>query len=257
MTIQPIHIITLSLSICIIALALCPPIAQDLQYHQFADRRTFCNIPNFWNVVSNLPFLIVGAIGLRQTAQNWNNLPNSTTKWIASTLHFGIFIVSFGSAYYHAAPDNHSLIWDRLPMTLIFMSLFALLLYDFLGERAGRITYWIAVPFGIWSIWYWQYTESIGAGDLRPYAFVQFFPMIATLSLIAFSSEKLSYTKLMAWLLGLYVIAKGAEHYDKFIFDTLQCWSGHTLKHLISAGSLVYALQLVAQWTVKVNRFSR
>ena len=251
MSFKPLHILIVILLICIIALTLQNPIPQNLQYHQFADTRTIWNIPNFWNVVSNLPFLIVGAIGLRKTAQNWTNLPNTTTKWIALTLNFGIFIVSFGSAYYHANPNNHTLVWDRLPMTLIFMSLFSLLLYDCLGERAGKIVYWITIPFGIWSIWYWQYTESFGVGDLRPYGLVQFFPMVATFTLIIFSSEKISYVKLLSYLLGLYVIAKVAEHYDKQIFDTLTFWSGHTIKHLVSAGSLMFALQLVEQWTHK------
>jgi hypothetical protein len=45
-------------------LPLLPPIPQDPSYHQFADQRTLLGIPNFWNVVSNLPFVLVGAIGL-------------------------------------------------------------------------------------------------------------------------------------------------------------------------------------------------
>jgi hypothetical protein len=47
-------------------LLLLPPIPQDQSYHQFADQRTIFGIPNFWNVVSNLPFLAVGAAGLRR-----------------------------------------------------------------------------------------------------------------------------------------------------------------------------------------------
>jgi len=47
-------------------LPLLPPIAQDPSYHQFADQRTLLGIPNFWNVVSNLPFVLVGTMGLWQ-----------------------------------------------------------------------------------------------------------------------------------------------------------------------------------------------
>jgi hypothetical protein len=46
-------------------LFLLPPIPQDLRYHEFADHRTVWGIPNFWNVVSNLPFLLVALWGLR------------------------------------------------------------------------------------------------------------------------------------------------------------------------------------------------
>ena len=42
---------------------LLPPIPQDQGYHDFADHRTMFGIPNFWNVVSNLPFVAVGAVG--------------------------------------------------------------------------------------------------------------------------------------------------------------------------------------------------
>src|SRR4029077_7804963 len=43
------------------ALLLLPPILQDQSYHRFADERTLFGIPNFWNVVSNVPFIAVGS----------------------------------------------------------------------------------------------------------------------------------------------------------------------------------------------------
>ena len=45
-------------------LSLLPPIPQDQGYHEFADQRMLLSIPNFWNVVSNLPFIAVGGVGL-------------------------------------------------------------------------------------------------------------------------------------------------------------------------------------------------
>jgi len=47
-----------------IAMMAIEPFGQDLDYHNFADRRSFWGIPNFFNVMSNIPFLIVGLIGL-------------------------------------------------------------------------------------------------------------------------------------------------------------------------------------------------
>ena len=41
-----------------------PPVAQDLAYHDFADQRTLLGIPNFWNVVSNVPFFFIGLLGI-------------------------------------------------------------------------------------------------------------------------------------------------------------------------------------------------
>ena len=41
-----------------------PAVPQDPAYHRFADDRSWLGIPNFQNVASNLPFLVVGALGL-------------------------------------------------------------------------------------------------------------------------------------------------------------------------------------------------
>jgi hypothetical protein len=41
-----------------------PPIPQALSFHHFADDRALWGIPNFGNVSSNLPFLVVAIIGL-------------------------------------------------------------------------------------------------------------------------------------------------------------------------------------------------
>src|SRR5215469_14244357 len=41
-----------------------PRIPQPQSYHSFADQRTILDIPNFWNVASNVPFAIVGWWGL-------------------------------------------------------------------------------------------------------------------------------------------------------------------------------------------------
>ena len=63
---QPLIMLLGLMVVSLATLPLLPPIAQDPTYHQFADQRTLLGIPNFWNVVSNLPFVLVGAMGLRQ-----------------------------------------------------------------------------------------------------------------------------------------------------------------------------------------------
>src|SRR5262245_54252564 len=76
-------------------LMLLPPIPQDQDYHQFADQRIIIGIPNFWNVVSNLPFLAVGAAGLRRFRDN----P------AAIVFFLGVFLTGIGSSYYHWDPN--------------------------------------------------------------------------------------------------------------------------------------------------------
>lgn len=94
----------------LVALLPLPPLLQDQAYHQFADQRELFGIPNFWNVVSNLPFVAVGAVGLLRFHRD-----------VTTTVLFaGIFLTGFGSSYYHLDPNDSTLFWDRLPMTICF-----------------------------------------------------------------------------------------------------------------------------------------
>src|SRR5207249_3774778 len=81
---------------------------QDPTYHDFADRRTFFGIPNFFDVTSNLAFLLVGIAGLRTCLRN--GLDGNCYAWVA--LFAGVTLVSAGSAYYHWEPSNQTLLWD-------------------------------------------------------------------------------------------------------------------------------------------------
>src|SRR6266508_310985 len=108
---------------------LLPPIPQDQSYHQFADQRSWLGMPNVWNVSSNLPFIAVGAVGL------WQFRDDPATV----VLFLGIFLTGFGSAYYHWNPNDGTLIWDRLPITLAFMAILASIIHERVSARAGGI----------------------------------------------------------------------------------------------------------------------
>ena len=114
------------------------PIPQDPVYHDFADKRKFFGIPNFWDVASNVPMFFIGLAGISFSLKTYNDRDGQIAKWIPILLSIGIFTACFGSAYYHWAPDNHTLVWDRLPMTFMFIPLFTLLIYDFVGRKTGE-----------------------------------------------------------------------------------------------------------------------
>ena len=57
-----------------------PPLLQNQDYHQFADQREVLGIPNFWNVVSNLPFIAVGAVGLAQFGRSAKPSTSRSTR---------------------------------------------------------------------------------------------------------------------------------------------------------------------------------
>ncbi len=224
------------------------PIPQDPLYHDFADQRSFFGIPNFWNVVSNIPFLLLGAVGIWWSIRDWRRRKGLVVQLIPAVLSFGILTAFGGSAYYHWTPNSLTLVWDRLPMTLMFMPVFAILIYDFIGEKQGNITFWLLVMLGIFSVFYWHYTEAAGRGDLRVYAFVQYFPMLAAILLVLITPQKPVYARYLLIAVGWYVLAKLCEHFDDAIFAKLVFWSGHTIKHLLSCVSLWYVLKIVEKW---------
>jgi hypothetical protein len=203
------------------------PIPQDPAYHILADARAYCGVPNFLNVASNIPFLIVGAVGLifclRRPRQG------AGRSWAAFFL--GVACVFAGSAYYHSAPDNSTLVWDRLPMTLAFMGLFAGLLAEHMGERFERVLLGPALAVGIASIAWWAHSD-----DLRLYVWVQFAPLVAIPLALATYPGRYTHRHYLIYGLAFYLLAKVAEFYDREIMVlTAQALSGHSLKHLLAA----------------------
>ncbi|MCB0397265.1 MAG: ceramidase domain-containing protein [Flavobacteriales bacterium] len=214
-------------------LALLGPVYQDNVYHSFARDLPVWNIPHGWNVLSNLPFILIGIVGLRKAFLGTMTFP-VIERCMMGIGMAGILLTGFGSSYYHLAPSNHTLLWDRLPMTLVFTSLFCLVVTDYLNRRTGAILYLLLLPLGIGSVLYWYFGEAAGGGDLRPYIFVQFFPMVIIPVLLWTGHGHPTQTRQLAWMIGWYVIAKLFETGDAFIGEMTGV-GGHTFKHLTAA----------------------
>lgn len=227
-------LIVIALASFIIALVK-SPIAQNIDYHNFTDVRSILSLSNFWNVVSNIPFLIVGFLGLFKLSIPGKLKIVEDNKISYALFYFSIALVAFGSSFYHLHPNNQTLVWDRLPMTMAFMALFSIVITEFVSIKNGKI---VLIPFllaGLLSVVYWHYSELSGNGNLNYYALVQFYPMVAIpLILICYTP---CFTKGNAywWLLISYVIAKLCEHFDGQIYDALHFISGHSIKHIIAA----------------------
>ncbi len=218
------------------------PIAQDISYHLFKDNRTVFDTPNFWNVLSNALFLFVGLLGLYRIliAKTLNIIEEAKSSY--TLLFIGITLVAFGSGYYHLWPDNQTLVWDRLPMVIAFMALFSIIISEFISVRIGKLLLVPLVLLGMVSVIYWHFSELNSTGDLRFYAFVQFFPMLAIpIILVCFHSQ---YNNTYAyWLLLIaYITAKIFEHFDGEIYNILGFISGHSLKHITAALGLYILL---------------
>jgi hypothetical protein len=229
-----------------------PPIAQDPAYHDFADRRPLLGVPNFLNVASNLFFVVVGVLGARAVVRSGRPRPGGALVggWERTALLMmfaGVGLTGFGSGWYHLAPGNDTLVWDRLPMTLAFMTLLALTIGERLSAPMGRRLLPVLLVLGAASVAVWHVTEARGHGDLRLYGLVQFFPLVAIPLMLALFPPRYTRGADLVLALGLYVVAKLLEALDGAIFALGHLVSGHTLKHLAAAAATAVIARMAAR----------
>ncbi len=206
------------------------------------------------DVMSNLPFLLVGLLGFfeirRQLAAG--QFQEKSEKWPYLLFFIGVFLTGLGSAYYHWMPGNPRLVWDRLPMTMVIMSLVSIILMEKAGTKIGIRALGPLLAVGFASVAYWIWTEAIGQGDLRFYGFVLFYP-VALIPLILYLFPKPVHGINELVKLGLfYALAKFFEAKDEWVYSVTGVISGHTLKHLLAAMS-VYWIMVMLQHRGKIR----
>lgn len=233
-----------------------PRISQDITYHAFGDHRHLMGISNFWNVLSNLPFVVVGLLGLRESLRQMDGskspgLVMQELPWAVIGFFSGVLLTGLGSGYYHLNPNNATLVYDRLPMTISFMAFFSMIIGCHASFKAARIALWPLMAIGMGSVLYWSHTESLGAGDLRPYALIQFLPILL-IPILVKGSGSLAFQAHVIWkVLGLYVLAKVLEHWYHAIYGLLHFeMAGHAIKHVAAAAATyVVLLEVRDVWT--------
>ena len=237
---RPRHAVFLAVVLGSLVLTLAQqPFGQDPAYHQFADRRALFGIQNAFDVLSNGLFLLVGVAGIIFCVRK----PEQSLRPAWTLFFLGVASVSLGSAYYHVAPNDRTLVWDRLPMTVGFMALFAALVGEYLGERIGRLLLLPLILIGLGSVLYWQLAD-----DLRFYLWIQVVPLISIPVLVLLFPPGYSHQGLLAVALGWYVLSKIAEFSDGAIFSlTNEMVSGHTLKHVLAALACFTVLVMLAR----------
>ncbi len=280
------------LLLCVIIMAfvvaILPPFPQPLAYHRFADARAWLGVPNFLDVVSNLAFLIVAALGLavvlrpdthsNSTSKVKQGGDERTTKTVhsvrlgvsedanavspmkwnwnrafierAERLPYALFFLalgatSFGSVWYHLAPDNASLFWDRLPMSVCFAALLAAVIAERYSVQAGiRLLAPLTIAGAI-TVFYWRWSEAAGVGNLLPYFAFQVYVLLAVLLLMRLFSPRYTRSADMFKAVALYGAALAAELLDHHIYALGQMISGHTLKHLLAALAVYQVVRML------------
>ena len=237
-----------------VALFSLPRIPQDLSYHAMADTRTMFGVPNALNVLSNVPFAFTGGLGLIALARARRSSAAGFADgwyWAAYLALFGgVALTCVGSSYYHLAPDNARLVWDRLPMTVGFMGFVAAMLEERVRPGLARQLLLPLLLLGAFSVAWWTWSESRGAGDLRLYGLVQFGSLASVVLMIALYRSGPSGARYVVAALGLYGLAKVFEALDRPIFAIGQVVSGHTLKHLAAAAAIVPLAVMIRRRTM-------
>lgn len=217
----------------VLAMLVAGPIQQFAHYHDFADQRTLFGIINGADVLSNFGFFFAGAWGLVLAARADPARP----AYVLFAM--SIALTACGSGWYHLAPDDARLLWDRLPIALACAALLGLAFADAVPGYRWRLPLLSAlVTFGVSGVLWWRLT-----GDLRPYLLIQAAPLILAPLLQWQAGVAAARRRAFGLAIGLYVLAKLCELADQAILEALQVAGGHTLKHLLATAAAVVLLR--------------
>jgi hypothetical protein len=229
-------LLLIALTLLAVALALfLPAVPQPSAYHDFADKRQAYGIENFLDVASNLAFALAGGVGLLLVLRPRTCFASPAERWPYLVFCIGVLLTAAGSCYYHLKPNNETLFWDRLPMTIAFMSLISAQIVDRVNVRAGLLALVPMLLVGVGSVVYWIVTERQGRGNVVPYAVLQAYAVLVLLKLAAMHPSRYTHGNAIYAVFAGYLLAKVFEHYDRQIFELTGMVSGHTLKH-VAAG---------------------
>jgi len=233
--------------VCVAAAFLWPAMPQPLSYHAFVDQREFFGVPNFLDVASNIGFVIPGVWGLYITMRPRTVFATDIERVPYVVFFLGMLLTSIGSSYYHLAPDNERLFWDRLPMTIAFMSLIASQINERISVRLGSSLLVPMLIVGAASVFYWRATERAGEGNVIPYGILQGYSVVILLLIALLLSSRYTRGRDIYWVFAWYVIAKLLEAIDAYIYAAGNLVSGHTLKHLAAGAAGVVVCFMLAR----------
>jgi hypothetical protein len=212
----------------------------------FADNRGWHGLPNAMDVLSNLPFLLIGCWGLyrlnridrahqRALAQfplapPASDPPDNTLD-CAWLFFAGLIATAAGSAFYHLMPDAPRLAADRAGMAVAFAGMIGMAVCERVSQRAGWPAAWFVLAAGLLAAEMVQET-----GNVLPWAIVQFGGMALVLTLALATPMRGAVGLKLGWVIFFYAIAKAFELMDHQIYEVSgQLISGHSLKHMMAA----------------------
>ena len=224
-----------------------PRVPLGPHYHDFADKRMLWGIPNAFDVLSNLPFCIVGIWALISLLRRDSPcIFTDVRERIPWSIFFaGVTLTGLGSLWYHLAPSNARLPWDLLPMTCSFLSLIAVTYMERVSLRAGYAALGPLLLMGMATVVYWAVTAAHGQGDYKFYLMVEFFTPVVLACLVALFPPRYSGMRYLMAAFACFVAAKLFETYDFSIYRRTHWIGGHSLKHVTAAVACVWILRML------------
>ena len=236
--------------LAVAAAFLLPAMPQPLDYHHFADQREAFGIGNFLDVVTNVAFLLAGLAGLVVVFSGRACFEFPVERWPYAVFFLGVLLTAAGSAWYHLSPDNETLFWDRLPMTIAFMGLLSSQIVDRVSVRAGLALLVPMLLVGMGSVVYWIVTERAGAGNVLPYGILQGYSVVVLLIMATLHRSRYTRANDVYFIFGWYVLAKVLESMDGEILALGHVVSGHSLKHVAAAAAGFVACRMLLRRTL-------
>lgn len=206
-----------------------PPVSRGPGFHNYADERSWLGIPYAGDVLSNLPFVLVGLAGLQVVPLL---APRSR---VVAALMSGAFVgVGFGSGLYHMHRTDLTLVLDWLPIVLVLSWLTALVISDRIGVRAGRAAAWLLPAAAVATVMVWWLGGGTTGGDMRWYVGLQLSLVVITPAVALMYPAGLLGTRELLLAVACFLAARTVNLYDHALLDAIGI-SGHSLKHLFAA----------------------
>ncbi len=217
-----------------IVVAMMHPVIRGAGFHTYADQRTTFGIPHFGDVLSNLPFVIIGIAGLF-AARDVTGLP----RGLVALLFGSVLAIGLGSGAYHLVPNDATLVFDWMPIGVTAALMVALLVHDRIDPKMGWTAAAILPAAAIVSVALWWLGGGTGpdGGDTRWYGLIQL-TSIALVPVIVMLYPRGRLDR--GWLLAgvaCFVLARLIHMRDHQLLDASGVISGHAVKHLFAAAA--------------------
>ena len=220
----------------LVLLALLPPVCRGPGFHHYADERAWLGLPNAADVLTNLPFVLVGLAGLALAPR----VP-ARDRLGVRLLFGGFVLLGLGSGAYHLYRTDLTLVLDWLPIALVLAWLSALVITDRVGARAGRVAGWILPAAAVASVLVWWLGGGTAGGDMRWYVGLQL-SLVAAVPVIVLLYPRGALGTRELWLaVACFGAARVVNKADGWLLDHVGL-SGHSCKHLVAGLAAYFVL---------------